>query len=137
MTDAIERWHDYMRAPDAAALQAMLHPDVVFQSPAVHTPQRGRAVTMRYLGAAAVVLGGPDFRYVNEWRGDASAVLEFECTLADATQVNGVDIIEWDDDGLITRFKVMIRPVRALNAVIPLMAAELTKGAQQPGGADG
>ena len=127
MSDAIHRWHDYMRAPDAAALEAMLHPDVVFQSPAVHTPQRGREVTMRYLGAAAVVLGGPDFRYVNEWRGDGSAVLEFECTLADGTQVNGVDIIEWDSDDHITRFKVMIRPVRALNAVIPLMAAELAK----------
>lgn len=123
--DPIARWHDYMHAPTAAALDALIAEDCVFQSPAVHTPQMGKAVTLKYLGAAATVLGGPAFRYVGEWRAERSAVLEFECEVAGGIKVNGVDIVDWDADGRITRFKVMIRPMKALNAVVPLMAAAL------------
>lgn len=126
--DPVAAWHAYMHAPSRDGLDALLAEDVVFQSPAVHTPQAGKAVTMKYLGAAADVLGGPDFRYVGEWRGERSAVLEFECTLEGGIAVNGVDIIEWGEDGRLTRFKVMIRPMKALNAVVPLMGAALAKG---------
>ena len=127
-TDPVARWHAYMEAPDATVLAAMLHDDVVFQSPAVHTPQAGKAVTMKYLSAAETVLGGKDFRYVGEWRGADSAVLEFECEIEGGIKVNGVDILHWDADGLLTTFKVMIRPMKALNAVVPLMAAALSRG---------
>lgn len=123
--DTIARWHAYMAAPTGAGLDALLADDVVFRSPAVHTPQAGKAVTTKYLSAAATVLGGPSFRYTGEWRAARSAVLEFECTLPDGIAVNGVDIIEWGDDGRITAFKVMIRPMKALNAVVPLMGAAL------------
>ncbi len=126
MPDAIERWHAYMEAPSAAALDALLDNDVVFQSPAVHTPQRGKAITLKYLGAAATVLGNPSFRYTGEWRAERSAVLEFECEIDGGIKVNGVDIIAWNDAGLITNFKVMVRPMKALNAVVPLMAAALS-----------
>ena len=125
LADPIARWHDYMHAPTAAALDALIAEECVFQSPAVHTPQVGKAVTMKYLSAAATVLGGASFRYVDEWRADRSAVLEFECEVAGGVKVNGVDIIDWDANGRITRFKVMIRPIKALNAVVPLMAAAL------------
>lgn len=120
--DPVAAWHAYMRAPSRAGLEALLAEDVVFQSPAVHTPQAGKQVTMKYLWAAAEVLGGPSFRYVGAER---SAVLEFECTLEGGIAVNGVDIVEWGDDGRLTRFKVMIRPMKALNAVVPLMGAAL------------
>ncbi|WP_298670000.1 nuclear transport factor 2 family protein [uncultured Sphingomonas sp.] len=122
--DPIAGWHDYMRAPSAERLAALLHEDCVFQSPAVHTPQKGKALTMKYLLAAAEVLGGKEFRYVGEWRGERSAVLEFECAV-DGKYVNGVDIIAWDADGRFTGFKVMIRPIKAFEAVVPRMAAAL------------
>ena len=123
MTDPVAAWHEYMESPSVEALAALLDEDVVFQSPAVHTPQVGKAITLKYLGAAAVVLGGPGFRYTGEWRGEHSAVLEFECEVAGNILVNGVDILHWNEAGRITNFKVMIRPMRALNAVVPLMAA--------------
>ncbi|MEH3101000.1 nuclear transport factor 2 family protein [Sphingomonas adhaesiva] len=127
MTDPIAAWHDYMHAPSADTLAALLAEDVVFHSPAVHMPQVGKAVTMKYLSAAAEVLGGDDFTYVGEWRADRSAVLEFTCTIGDAIKVDGVDIIGWDEDGRIVSFKVMIRPMKALNTVVPLMAAALAR----------
>jgi hypothetical protein len=126
--DPVAAWHAYMRAPTREGLEALLAEDVVFQSPAVHTPQVGKAVTTKYLTAAAEVLGGADFRYVGEWRAERSAVLEFECRIEGGIEVNGVDIVEWDEDGRLTRFKVMIRPIKALNAVVPLMAAALARG---------
>lgn len=126
MIDPIAGWHAYMAAPSQAALAALFDDDVVFQSPAVHTPQRGKAITVKYLGAAAVVLGGASFRYIGEWQGERSAVLEFECEVGDGITVNGIDMIHWNADGKITNFKVMMRPMKALNTVVPLMAAALS-----------
>lgn len=125
--DAIARWHEYMCAPSAAALDDLIADGCVFRSPAVHTPQAGKALTIKYLTAAAEVLGNASFRYVGEWRADHSAVLEFECEVADGIKVNGVDIVAWDTAGQIVDFKVMIRPMKALNAVVPLMAAALSR----------
>lgn len=121
-----ERWHAIVATRDFAALDALLADEVVFQSPAVHTPQAGRALTRRYLEAAFQVLGGEGFRYVGEWSGDRSAVLEFETTL-DGLLVNGVDMIHWDTSGRIVRFKVMVRPLKALQALIPRMAEALQR----------
>ena len=126
-TDPIRGWHACVSAPTREALDVLLADHVVFQSPAVHAPQEGKTVTMRYLSAALEVLGGPSFRYVGEWRAERSAVLEFECVLEGGIQVNGVDMMEWDESGRITRFKVMIRPMKALNAVVAAMGAVLTR----------
>lgn len=126
--DPIAGWHSYMHAPTREGLDALIADDCVFRSPAVHTPQEGKAVTMKYLLAAAEVLGSDSFRYVGEWRAETSVVLEFECEVEGGIKVNGIDIIGWNDDGLITSFKVMIRPMKALNAVVPLMAAALSRG---------
>jgi hypothetical protein len=124
---AIESWHDFGRTRDHDALRAALDPDVVFESPVVHMPQHGRDVTLRYLAGAVAVLGTPDFRYVNEWRNANGAVLEFE-NMIDGTRINGVDIITTNADGtLITRFKVMIRPLKAVNLLHQLMGEQLTK----------
>jgi hypothetical protein len=123
---AIARWHEVVAARSVAGLEDLLAEDVVFQSPAVHTPQVGRAITLRYLTAALQVLNSDSFRYTGEWHGDTSAVLEFECTV-DGLLVNGVDMIHWDAEGRIVRFKVMLRPGKALQAVMPRMAQELER----------
>lgn len=122
----LSRWHDFMQHPDRARLSALLHDDVVFTSPVVHTPQRGKAITMAYLSAAADVLGGESFRYLREFDCGDRAVLEFTCSI-DGIEVNGVDMIEWDEEGLITDFKVMVRPLKAIQAVHAAMGAALQK----------
>jgi hypothetical protein len=92
----------------------------------VHTPQRGKAITHKYLAAASVVLMNDSFHYVGEWHGERSAVLEFKCMLGEI-EVDGIDMIEWNAEGRISRFKVMVRPIKALQTLMPLMAAELAK----------
>lgn len=124
MAAAIEQWHALMDARDPDGLDDLIADDCVFQSPAVHTPQLGKAITIKYLTAAQKVLGVPSFRYVEEWIGETSAVLEFQLDL-DGIQVNGVDIIHWNAADKITSFRVMIRPVKGLQAVMPAMAAVL------------
>ncbi len=124
MAAAIEQWHALMDARDPGGLDDLIADECVFRSPAVHTPQMGKAITIKYLTAAQKVLGVPSFRYVEEWVGERSAVLEFELDL-DGIQVNGVDIIHWNDADKITSFRVMIRPVKGLQAVMPAMAAVL------------
>ncbi|WP_411288921.1 nuclear transport factor 2 family protein [Phenylobacterium sp.] len=124
--ETIARWHAYMRADDPALLDALLAEDVVFESPVVHTPQVGKALTTGYLRAAAQVLGNPSFRYLNEWCAERSAILEFACEI-DGISINGVDMIFWGEDGRITRFKVMVRPLKAINLLHQMMGAQLTK----------
>ena len=75
MKTALDHWHDYMHAPSAESLSAMLDDDVVFESPVVHTPQRGKDITFKYLWSAAKVLGGDDFKYLGEWHSERSAIL--------------------------------------------------------------
>jgi ketosteroid isomerase-like protein len=123
----LDRWHAYIKSQDHAALLDMLHPDVVFESPVVHTPQRGRDITFKYLASADKVLGGPGFTYVGEWAGPNSAILEFE-NVVRGIKVNGVDMIWWDDAGLITRFKVMVRPLMAINLLHAMMGEMLAAG---------
>lgn len=122
---ALDGWRDYMKTHDLAALQDLLDPDVVFESPVVHTPQRGREITAKYLVAAGKVLGGSGFRYVGEWRSANGVVLEFENEV-EGIKINGVDIITFNEDGsLITHFKVMVRPLKAINLLHRLMGEQL------------
>ena len=124
---ALDHWYDYMKSHDHEALWDLLHPDAVFESPVVHTPQRGREITFKYLASAGKVLGGPNFRYVGEWRSDNGAVLEFENEI-EGIRINGVDIITFNDDGnLITHFKVMVRPLKAINLLHRLMGEQLAR----------
>jgi hypothetical protein len=119
------QWYAYMKSHDRKALWDLLHPDAVFESPVVHTPQRGRDITFKYLAGAEKVLGGPGFVYRGEWRSENGAVLEFERGI-DGITINGVDIITFDADGRITHFKVMVRPLKAMNLLHRLMGQELT-----------
>ena len=123
----VDAWHAYVRSGDRAALHDLLDPEATFDSPVVHTTQRGRAIAEAYLHAAASVLGGPSFRYIGEWANATGAVLEFETEIDDVT-INGVDIIQLTDDGQrIASFKVMIRPLKAVNLVHSLMGEMLSR----------
>jgi hypothetical protein len=119
-------WKAYVANPDHATLWEMLHPDAVFESPVVHTPQRGREIVFRYLASADKVLGGPGFTYVGEWLSEDGAILEFT-NVVDGLTVNGIDMIRWDKAGRITHFKVMVRPLKAINLVHRLMGEMLER----------
>lgn len=118
---AIARWIDIVDNNGSGGIEDLLAEDVVFYSPAVFTPQQGRAKTAAYLTAAVKLFAGNDFRYVGQWYGERSGVLEFTADI-DGIHVNGVDMIEWNDDDKIVSFKVMLRPFKALQAVMPRMA---------------
>jgi hypothetical protein len=127
MSHPIEHWHRMVRERDVEALGELLDEDAVFHSPILHTPQRGKALVALYLRAAFAVFvgavaadGRSAFRYVREIVGPRDAVLEFE-TEMDGIHVNGVDMIRWNDAGRIVDFKVMIRPLKAVNHVHGLM----------------
>lgn len=113
---ALETWHYIVHTRNASGIPALLADDVVFYSPVVHTPQIGKAITAMYLSAAIQVFGNESFRYVREVVGESDAVLEFE-TEIDGIVVNGVDMISWNNDGKITEFKVMVRPLKAINII--------------------
>ena len=113
-----------MDAPSADALSEMLHEDVTFISPVVFTPQNGKAVTMQYLLSAGHVFNDTQFRYTKEIEADGRLVMEFEAEI-DGKYINGVDIIDFDTDGLITEFKVMVRPLQAVNLLWQKMGEQL------------
>ena len=114
MPNPAEIWHKVAMSKDYNSIAAILHDDCVFESPVVHTPQLGKDITAKYLTAAGHTLGNADFTYVGEWHRENSAILEFE-TVIDGIKINGIDMISCDDDGLITHFKVMVRPLKAVN----------------------
>ena len=122
----VERWHELLNSRDVTRLDDLIADDAVFHSPIVHTPQKGKELTQLYLTAAYHVLLDSNFRYVREVVSGDDAVFEFTADI-DGIHVNGVDIITCDDDGLITEFKVMMRPLQAINAVHAQMKAMLEK----------
>lgn len=124
--NTLNTWHDIVRTRDASGISDLLADEVVFYSPVVHTPQIGKAITAMYLSAAVHVFGNENFRYVREVVGDNGAVLEFE-TEIDGITVNGVDMIRWNDEGKITEFKVMVRPLKGINIIHEKMAAMLRR----------
>jgi hypothetical protein len=119
-----ERWEQIAESGDFDQLDELLADDVVFESPVVHTPQRGRAITKAYLISAVRVLKGPQSRFVNRWFAERSAVLEL-ITEIDGIIINAVDIIDWNPEGRITHFKVMVRPLKAINALHKAMGRQL------------
>ena len=120
----LEKWHRLVRDHDAAGLPDLLADEAVFFSPVVHTPQRGKVLTTIYLSAALEVFANESFRYVREIVGERDAVLEFEVEL-EGIVVNGVDLIKWNDHGQIIEFKVMLRPLKAVNLIHQKMAEML------------
>ncbi|WP_176357422.1 nuclear transport factor 2 family protein [Mycobacterium persicum] len=122
----LQRWIEIVDSGRIDGLEALLAEDAVFFSPAVLRPQEGRAQVVAYLAAALKLFGDSGFHYVEQWHGERSAILEFEADVA-GIYVNGIDMLHWNDDGQIVSVKVMIRPVKALQAIIPKMAELLSQ----------
>jgi hypothetical protein len=120
----LDAWHQLVAERNAAGLDDLLADDVVFYSPVVHTPQAGKPITTMYLAAALHVFVNDTFRYVREVQGEHDAVLEFLVEI-DGISVNGVDMIRWNEEGQIIEFKVMLRPLKAVNLIHEKMAALL------------
>ncbi len=130
----IERWHAFMRGEDPSALDDLLDDDVVLHSPVVFRSPVGKAIVTKYLTAAKDTFAavgfdlpeGPSFRYVRHLASGDTAMLEFETEMA-GKYVNGVDIIRIDAAGRIVEFRVMVRPLQAVNSVHQLMGARLAE----------
>ena len=123
MNKSLEIWHEVVGKGKAEKLPEIIAEDCVFLSPVVHTPQEGKAITIAYLSAAAEVLSD-GFHYVKEIVDGNHAVLEFVCNI-DGVTVNGVDIISFNEEGLIKEFKVMVRPLKGMQVVHQKMAEML------------
>ena len=138
--NAIEKWHDIMKNPGpniTEKLDDLLHDDVIFYSPVVFTPQKGKEITKLYLSAAGGVFSSnkdkeqskPEeskFRYTKELIHDNHACLEFE-TEINGIYVNGIDLITWNEENKITEFKVLVRPLQAVNTLHQMMGEMLDK----------
>ncbi len=126
----LARWHAYFAAKDPALLRAMIAPDAVFHSPVVHRPQEGAAKVFGYLDAAGHVLGGEEsFTYLRELIDGNHVMLEFTATI-DGIFINGIDLITFDDAGMIKDFRVMVRPLKAVTMLWEKMGAMLAKADQ-------
>lgn len=119
-------WHQLVRDRNVKGLDTLLSDDVVFYSPVVDTPLRGKVITLQNLTAAFRVFFEGSFRYVREVSGDRDAVLEFQAEI-DGVSLNGVDMITWDDAGKIVEFKVMMRPLKAIRLMHQKVEAVLER----------
>nr|WP_247713730.1 nuclear transport factor 2 family protein [Qipengyuania sphaerica] len=125
--EGLATWHKVIEnGSKPAELAAIIREDASFHSPVVHTPQKGRDLVVAYLSAAGQTLGNDSFTYVRELVDDENACLEFT-TEMDGIHVNGIDLIRFDEKGMITDFKVMVRPLKAVNKVWEQMAAMLER----------
>jgi len=131
IVQALDTWHQVMKAKDPHGLKALLADDAVFHSPVVHTPQVGKPITYQYLYAAFHVFGNDTFTYVREVVGDQDAVLEFTLEI-DGIRINGVDMIHCNAAGQIDDFKVMLRPLKAVNLIHQKMGAMLERATASP-----
>jgi hypothetical protein len=119
----VAAWHAIAAARDPDGLDGLLADDVVFRSPAVHGDQLGKELTTAYLSAAIAVLG-PTLQYRRQWYAESNAVLEFEAEL-DGLQVHGIDMLQWNPDGRLSEFTVMVRPIRGLEKLVEKMRQQL------------
>ena len=124
MVTALDSWHDIIRNGDTSALETLIADDAVFHSPVVHTPQVGKAIVMKYLTAATMVLMNGSFHYVREMVQEHEALLEFQATIDDIV-INGIDHIRWNDNNQIVEFKVWVRPLKAIQKLHQVMAKQL------------
>ncbi|MDG0971630.1 MAG: nuclear transport factor 2 family protein [Porticoccaceae bacterium] len=122
--NTLATWHQVAKDRDIEGLYNLLDDNVVFHSPVVHTPQEGKAITGKYLSAAFDVFFNESFTYVREVSSEGQAILEFEVEIQ-GVKVNGVDMISWNQTGLITEFKVMVRPLKAVSLIHQNMGAML------------
>ena len=120
----IEKWHKVIESNNLELLNEIIADNAIFSSPVVFKPMEGKEITMMYLHAAGHSFNMEKFKYTKEIHDGMNSVLEFE-TYIDDIAVNGVDMIEWNKDGKISNFKVMIRPYKAVQKVQEKMVEAL------------
>jgi hypothetical protein len=120
MENPISKWHQVVELRDYNLLKEILSENVIFYSPVIYTPQKGKSITLNYLVAASEVFNSSNFKYTKEIINNKFASLEFKLTIDD-TEINGIDLISWNEEGLITEFKVFIRPLQGVNLIHKLM----------------
>ena len=123
-SNPIKKWHQVVQEKDFELLESILDDSVVFYSPVVFTPQKGKKITLMYLSSVAMVFNVDSFSYTHEVIDGNMASLEFELEL-EGIHINGLDLITWNKDQKITEFKVFIRPLQGLNALHKLMGMAL------------
>ena len=123
-SNPIKIWHEVVESGEIAKLDKIIDEDCIFYSPVVFSPQKGKEATKKYLSAAAVVFADESFKYTKELISSGLACLEFELVLNEIN-INGIDIISWNKDGKITEFKVMIRPLKAVEIIHKFVGEEL------------
>jgi len=124
MENPIVKWHEVVKNRDYNLLESILADDIIFYSPVVYTPQKGKQLAVQYLMAASEVFNSSSFKYDKEVIGNSNASLEFSLTL-NSTDINGIDLISWDASGKINEFKVFIRPLQGVNMIHKLMQGML------------
>ena len=124
MKNPIEQWHEVVKLRDYSLLETILSEDVIFYSPVVYTPQKGKKIALQYLAAASEVFNTNSFRYEKEIVMNRSASLEFSLNINE-TDINGIDLISWNNDNKINEFKVFIRPLQGVNVIHQLMQSML------------
>ena len=120
----IKAWHKIVVNGELAKLNEILDEDCIFYSPVVFSPQNGKEATKKYLSAAAIVFADDSFKYTKELISNGLACLEFELVLNEIN-INGIDIISWNEEGKRTEFKVMIRPLKAVEIIHKYLGEEL------------
>ena len=125
MDTRLERWHHYTQEHNPDLLDDLLAQDCVFISPVVHTPQEGQAISKLYLTGAMHVFND-SFAYTKQIVTPEHIVLEFECEM-DGIMINGIDMMTFNEEDKITEFKVMVRPLKAVNMLHGRMKAMLEK----------
>jgi len=116
MIDTLKIWHEILETGDTEKLESILAEDAVMISPVVFSPQKGKAITLMYLSAATKVFNNGHFKYIRQLSDEHGVAMEFE-TEIDGVYINGIDLVKWNQDGLITEFKVMLRPLQAVNMI--------------------
>jgi hypothetical protein len=124
MKNPIEQWHEVVKLRDYSLLETILSEDVIFYSPVVYTPQKGKKIALQYLAAASEVFNTNSFSYDKEIVMNRSASLEFSLNINE-TDINGIDLISWNNDNKINEFKVFIRPLQGVNVIHQLMQSML------------
>lgn len=120
----IKEWHEIVKSGNTENLSSIIDSDCIFYSPVVFTPQKGKELTIKYLSAAALVFGDDSFKYIKEVINEKNACLEFELKL-NGIEINGVDLISWNDKNKISEFKVLIRPLKGVQLIHELMGGTL------------
>ena len=122
----IKEWHEIVKSGNTENLSSIIDSACIFYSPVVFTPQKGKELTIKYLSAAALVFGDDSFKYIKEVINEKNACLEFELKL-NGIEINGVDLISWNDKNKISEFKVLIRPLKGVQLIHELMGGTLER----------